>query len=155
PVDAEAPQEVTRLPPVVASDALLVQPNKSPSLVPPVLALRSDAPGRPGALARLPRRALVVGTTVAAASLVLIVGGVIALRSHRASASVASASSGSPLASALSQAPAPPPGAPAGSSTETPPDDSRPAPAADAPPAAKPDAPFTAAAARHALDAKK
>jgi serine/threonine protein kinase len=145
-------EEATSLPPVVSSEALLVQPNKSPSLVPPLLALRSEAPPRRAGLGGLPRT-LVLGSAAAAAALALLVGGVVALRSHRASASVGTASAASASAAGAPLASVAQGGASAQAGAA--PSDSSSAPAADSAAAARPDAPFAAAAARRALDAKK
>jgi serine/threonine-protein kinase len=149
-----------RRPPAVASDALYVEPSKSPSLVPPPLSLLSNPPPGPvAALAnKVPRRTLVLGSAAAAAAIVVLVGAGVALRSHRASASVAPASAGgSPLASAASSGDAPQaPGSAAASPGAAASADSRPAPASPSPSAApKAEAPFAVAAARRALDAKK
>jgi len=154
-----ATSEPARLPPVEPDHPLHV-PSKPPSLVPPLLALRSDAPAlaRLGLPVRLSRRALALVSAGAAAALILVAGTVAALRSHRGSAVATAAGTADSSEPAMAPSPADAPASPASPSAASSPE----APSASSPQAppdstakAKPEAPFAAAAARRALDAKK
>jgi hypothetical protein len=104
---------------------------------------------------RIPRlrsyRALVAATAVGAASLIVVLGAVAALRSHRASASVATTAASVSSTSAAGPSPA---AASSVSLSETPLAASQHA-AHDSTPAANAGAGFAPAAARRALDATK
>jgi hypothetical protein len=158
---AASPAEVHNaraLPPVEAADPLQMNPGKTPSLVPPVLALSPEGAAAGGPRAwRIPRlrsyRALVLVTAGAAAALLVVYGTIAALRSHRASASVSLNASSAPPASAPANERAAAAASSPSLSGGAPPAASQQA-AADSTAAAKTE-PFAATAARHALDAQK
>ena len=152
-------QEPIMLTPVEPND--LIEPNRVPSLVPPVLTLGAPPPPRPpGSRMLSSRRLLVFGSTAVAAAVVVLFGALAALRSHRAAASVAAAT-GQPVASAspsaiiLPASSAPSSKGASASSDEPVPAASEPPASSDSTAAARPQASFAPAAARHALDTKK
>jgi serine/threonine protein kinase len=151
---ARAAQEPTDMERAESHEALFIEPNATPSLVPPLLALSTPPPplkGEIGDSVRGTRRALAVVASAGAVALV-IVGGTLAVRhSHRPSVSLASAAVEAPVV------PAPGPGV----NTAAPTASATPASSAEATAAAptdstaRPQPPFVAAAARRAVEKKK
>jgi serine/threonine protein kinase len=155
---APAAQEPTMMQRAESHEALLIEPNATPSLVPPVLALSTPPPppkdaslagsGRPA------RRALAVVASAAAVAVLIVVGTVAVRRPHRASASLASAAAegqgttAAPPADMPSAHASPPAAAAAASSPDGP-------AAAASDSTSRPQPPFAVAAARRALEKKK
>jgi serine/threonine-protein kinase len=155
---APAAQEPTNMERAESHEALFIEPNATPSLVPPLLALSTPPPPPPKSgladSAHGSRRALVVVASAAAVAFAIVGGTVAVRRAHRPSASLASGAVEAPVVST----PGP------GVDTTAPPSPATTPPAVaasvQAPAAAQSDSTaqqpvFAAAAARRALEKKK
>jgi serine/threonine-protein kinase len=156
PLESAPAAQETMMERAQSHEALLIEPNATPSLVPPLLALSTPPPPPPkrglADSAQGSRRALGVVASAAAVALAIVGGTVAVRRAHRPSAAFASGAVEAPVAAAgPGVATAAPPAsatAAAASAAETP-------AAAPSDSTAKAQPPFAAAAARRALEKKK